>query len=332
MKGDKSPLVVFAEVVDGGKIAPCFFETLHAVQKIAEIYESKVHALILGHNVADIAEDIRHYGIDTIHIADDACLGAYHPEYYLAAFRQAYEQIRPCAVFMGHTLQSIDLAPRMAFDLNAGLLTDCTGIEVDSGEVLFLKPVFSSHILAGYEMKDNPFIVTMRSKSFEPAHRWELKQGTLNIIQVTLHQLQAKVIITDRVMRESAGIKVDDAEIIVAGGRGIGSSEGFKVLADLADTMGAAVGASRPPVDTGWISAESQVGQTGAIVAPAVYFAIGISGAIQHLAGMSQSKKIIAVNKDAEASIFKVADYGAVGVYEEIIPALTQTIKDNLKA
>ncbi|MGO9145384.1 MAG: electron transfer flavoprotein subunit alpha/FixB family protein, partial [Desulfomonilia bacterium] len=134
-----------------------------------------------------------------------------------------------------------------------------------------------------------------------------------------------------RVVRESVGIKVDDAEIIVAGGRGIGSSEGFKVLAVLADTLGAALGASRPPIDTGWISHEAQVGQTGAIVAPAVYFAVGISGAIQHLAGMAQSKKIIAINKDAEASIFKVADYGAVGVYEEIIPALTQAIKDNLK-
>jgi electron transfer flavoprotein alpha subunit len=220
----------------------------------------------------------------------------------------------------------------MAFDLNAGLVTDCTGIEVDSGEVLFLKPVFSSHVLAGYEMTGNPFIVTMRSKSFEPAHRWDLKQGTINIIQVALHQLQPRVVLKDRVVRESTGIKVDDAEIIVAGGRGIGSSEGFKVLADLADTLGAALGASRPPIDTGWISHEAQVGQTGAIVAPAVYFAVGISGAIQHLAGMAQSKKIIAVNKDAEASIFKVADYGAVGVYEEIIPALTQAIKENLKA
>jgi electron transfer flavoprotein alpha subunit len=134
-----------------------------------------------------------------------------------------------------------------------------------------------------------------------------------------------------RVLREYEGIKVEDAEIIVAGGRGIGSAEGFEKLTKLAEILEGAVGASRPPIDMGWVTAESQVGQTGAIVAPAVYFAIGISGSIQHLAGMAQSKKIIAINKDKEATIFKYADYGAVGTYEEILPALTQAIQENMK-
>jgi len=331
MKDDRCAVVVLAEILEGKRLASSFFEALHFAHKIADVYGAAVHALILGHDIEDVAEEISHFAVDTIYMADNTNLAVYHPEYYLSAVHQAYKTIAPITFVMGNTLQSIDLAPRLAFDLDAGLITDCTGCQIDSKKIIFLKPVFSSHILAGYTA-EKPFIVTIRPKSFEPSKRLEAKQGKIEHLQVKLEKVNVRITATSRVVNDHTGIKVDDAEIIVSGGRGIGSAEGFNVLADLADTLGAAVGASRPPIDTGWIAADAQIGQTGAIVAPVVYFAIGISGAIQHLAGMAQSKKIIAINKDAEAGIFKVADYGVVGIYEEIVPAITQAFREHSKA
>jgi len=327
----KDSVLVLAEVTDGKMMAPSFSETLRAGQQIAQANESTIHALVLGHNVNKTVEEMLHYGVDAVYVADDPRLDVYHPDYYLAAFRTACKEIRPTTILMGHTLQAIDCAPRLAFDLDAVLVTDCTGLKIDAGEILYLKPVFSSHILAGYAA-DPPVIITIRSKSFEAAVRGESRQGKVVPIPLQLDQVTIRTPVTSRVVHEREGIKIEDAEVIVAGGRGIGSAEGFEKLAELAHTIGAAVGASRPPIDMGWVSADAQIGQTGTIVAPNVYFAIGISGAMQHLAGMSRSKKIIAINKDKEASIFKVADYGAVGTYEEIVPALTQAFREHVKA
>ncbi len=328
--GGKGPVLVLIGIEGRKKHSGVDIETLQAAGQISGTLKTNVHVLVLGNEADSVVEEILHYGPESVHVVDEPILEHYHPEYYLAAFRQAYDEIQPCAVVMGHTLQSIDLAPRIAFDLDAGLITDCTGINVDSGEVIFLKPVFSSHVLAGYAVS-SPFIITVRSKAFEPAQRSDAKQGTVNKLKIKLDKLKVRTIVVSRVAQDHAGMRVEDAEIIVAGGRGIGSSDGFKALSELADMIGAALGASRPPVDLGWVSAESQVGQTGAIVAPKAYIAIGISGAIQHLAGMAQSKKIIAVNKDAEASIFKVADYGVVGMFEEIVPAFMQAVRENMK-
>jgi electron transfer flavoprotein alpha subunit len=328
---EKGPVLVIAETGVEKKLISQSIEVLRAAGQIAEISGSRVHALVMGHEVGAAAEDLRRFGLDTVFVAEDSRLEHYHPEYHLAAFLHAYERIQPSAVIMGHTLQAIDFAPRIAFSLDVGLITDCSGIRIDSGEVLFLKSVFSGHILAGYAARE-PYVVTIRSKSFEPEQCQDEKEIEISLLQVNLNEVNVRIASTSRSVHEHAGKKVDDAGIIVAGGRGIGSAEGFKILAGLAETLGAALGASRPPVDMGWVPAESQIGQTGAIVAPEVYFAVGISGAIQHLAGMGQSKKIVAINKDAEASIFKVADYGAVGVYEEIVPALAHALQERGKA
>jgi electron transfer flavoprotein alpha subunit len=325
----KGPVLVLMEMGEARGISALSIEAFHAAGQIAEALGTSVHALVLGHETGQAAEDLCCY-TELVHIADDPLLDVYHPEYYLEALIQAGDEIKPLAIVMGHTLMAIDCAPRLAFSLDAGLITDCTGIKVESGEIIFLKPVFSSHILAGFATR-TPFIVTVRSKSFELEKRNDVKQGRVNKLKIKLDGLKVQTVVASRVVQEHAGVRVEDAEIIVAGGRGIGSGEGFMKLSELADALGAALGASRPPVDQGWVTAESQVGQTGAIVAPSVYFAIGISGAIQHLAGMTQSKKIIAVNKDAEASIFNVADYGVVGMYEEIVPALTQAVRKNMK-
>lgn len=195
-----------------------------------------------------------HYGPEEVHAIDDPFLEHYHPEYYLPAFRKAYDDIQPCAVVIGHTLQAIDLAPRIAFDLDAGLITDCTGIEADSDDVIFLKPVFSSHVLAGYTTSP-PFIVTIRSKAFDPARRRPTKQCKASRHQVKLDGLKPRAVCASRMVHEQAGIKIEDAETIVAGSRGIGSVEGFGALAELAEVLSAAIGASRPPVDLGWIPA-----------------------------------------------------------------------------
>jgi electron transfer flavoprotein alpha subunit len=328
--GEKGPVLVLMGIEGRKKPSGVDIETLHAAGQISGALKTTVHVLILGNEIDLAVEEILHYSPEAVHAVDESLLENYHPEYYLAAFHQAYDEIQPCAIVMGHTLQAIDLTPRIAFDLDAGLITDCTGINADSGEVIFFKPVFSSHVLAGYAA-GSPFIVTVRSKAFEPAQQRDVKQGKVNKLKVKLDGLKVQTVVAGRAVQEQAGIRVEDAEIIVAGGRGIGGGEGFVKLSELADALGAALGASRPPVDQGWVTAESQVGQTGAIVAPKAYIAIGISGAIQHLAGMAQSKRIIAVNKDAEANIFKVADYGVVGMYEEIVPAFTQAVRGNRK-
>jgi len=325
-------VVVLAEIEEGEKLAASFLEALHAARKIAEAYETRVDALVLGNNVEKVVEEITYYGLDTIYVVDDAHLGTYHPECYLSAFRRACKDIRPTAIVMGHTLRSIDLAPRIAFDLDAGLISDCTGIDFDSDEMVFFKPVFSGNVVAGYTIETRPFIVSMRPKSLEPVRRLEKEQGSIIRIPADLAASDIRIAVTDWVVREHAGIKLEDAAIIVAGGRGMGSAERFRELAVLAEMLGAAVGASRPPVDMGWVPSESQVGQTGVIVAPDVYFAIGISGSIQHIAGMANSRTIVAINTDPEANIFKIADYGIVGSCAELIPSLIEAFQETVNS
>jgi electron transfer flavoprotein alpha subunit len=238
------------------------------------------------------------------------------------------EQVKPKAILMGDTLLSLDLAPRVAFALNTGLLTDCVAIEGAGSQVEFVKPVYSSNVMAAYTFASEPCMVTLRSRVEEAATRQDEASGNITSVEVDLDVSAAATEVMERVVEEEEGIKLTDAEIIVSGGRGIGSAEGFEQLAQLAEVLGGAVGASRPPCDLGWAPSKAQVGQTGEKVAPSLYIAAGISGATQHIAGMQSSKKIVAINKDPKANIFRIADYGVVGECEEVVPALKEAITE----
>jgi len=241
---------------------------------------------------------------------------------------QVCERLKPKAILMGDSLLAVDMAPRIAFALDAGLVTDCVAVEVDGSEVSFIKPVYSSNIMAAYGFASEPWIVSLRARAHEAAVKEETRRSQVFSIQVELDSSLAKTAVIRRVVERDEGVDLAQAQIIVAGGRGIGGPDGFEQVTQLAKVLNAAVGASRPPCDLGWAPPQSQVGQTGAKVAPAVYIAAGISGAAQHLAGMQNAKTIVAINKDPRANIFRIADYGVVGTCEEVLPAFRQALTD----
>jgi caffeyl-CoA reductase-Etf complex subunit CarE len=324
-------VLILVELDPDKKILPISLECVNTGKKLAGAFGAKLLALIMGNSVLHAAEELRWYQIDAVFTVDHPLLETYHPETNGLAFRQVYEKLRPRVILMGDTLTSFDLAPRIAFLLNTGLITDCVGIECDSGVVRFIKPVYSSNIMAAYAFASEPYVVTMRSRVEEPAERREAPAVEITPLAVEIDASTIAIEIVQRVVEKDEGPRLTSADIIVSGGRGVGGPQGFGQLTELAEILHAAVGASRPPCDLGWIPPKVQIGQTGEKVGPAVYIAIGISGATQHVTGMSGSKTIVAINKDPKASIFKMADYGVVGNYEEVVPAFRERLSEILK-
>jgi len=282
--------------------------------------------VLLGSGVSEIAEELKYYGADKIYVVDNPLLEVYQPDYYVAAFAQLCAKINPKAIVMGDTLTSVDFAPRVAFTLGTGLITDCVAFRVDGDRPLFTKPVYSGNVMAEYTLDTEPYMVTIRSRSAELCSRRDTPNGEIMPIDVDISATEVKTPIVERVIDKSDGPRLVEADVVVAGGRGIGGAQGFELLSDLAHVLGGTLGASRPPCDLGWVSPKTQIGQTGEIVGPSLYIAVGISGSTQHIAGMSGSKKIVAINKDSRANIFKIADYGVEGNYEEILPAFKDEI------
>jgi len=249
---------------------------------------------------------------------EDALFTHYHPEAYLAAVTQLVREICPRVVLMGHTDLGRDLAPRLAFDASSKALR-------------LTRPVFGGKAHGLYTLSGaEPSVVTLAQKVFEPAAGHPDQAAEVVTFAPQVDSASFKTSVAERVEDASEGIKLEDAAVIVSGGRGIGSAEGFAQLRDLAAALGGAVGASRAPVDNGWVPTNLQVGLTGTVVSPDVYLAIGISGAAQHMAGCSSSRTIIAINRDPEAPIFQRAHYGAVADWKEVMPALTDKCKTML--
>jgi len=330
MDRDNSVLT-FVELGPDKSVLPISLECVTTGRKLADALGGRLHGLILGSSVGDAAEEMRRVGLDRVYTMDHPLLQDYHPETYCPAFLRAYEDTKPRAILMGETLLSIDLAPRAAFALNTGLITDCVGFEVEKSEVHFIKPVYSSNVMAAYALTTEPYMVTMRSRVEEPAERRDDAGAEVVSLDVELDETAITTKVIERVLEEEEGPRLTNSNIIVSGGRGLGGDDGFAHLTELAKVLNAAVGASRPPVDLGWAPPKAQVGQTGEKVGPSVYIAVGISGATQHIAGMTGSKTIVAINKDPKANIFKVADYGVVGPHEEVIPAFKDALKEILK-
>lgn len=321
-------ILVYLETRDG-EIREAALEALGEARRQGE----EVAALLVGKGVKSLAETAAHYGADEVWVAEDERLTHYLTEPFARAVVAAAQDFQPDALFFPATPQGKDLAPRVALRLDAPLMTDITGLEFSGDTLVVTKPIYAGKIIGTYELIKKPFLVSLRPKNFEKAEPDPSRTAQVRELQVPFEETDFRVEYGGLEAKESGEISVTEADIVVSGGRGIKGPENWPLLRELiqaiAEVTGAkvALGASRAAVDAGWIDHSHQVGQTGKVVSPKLYIAVGISGAIQHLAGMRTSKVIVAVNKDPEAPIFKVADYGIVGDLFQVVPELTKEIR-----
>jgi len=288
--------------------------------------EGDVQLALLGSGVSDMVSSLAGMGAAKVHLADDPALENYQPEPYAEVLAALANQLQPELILMAATSTGRDLAPKLAAKLGAGLAADCTDLSVKDGVLTAVRPIYAGKALAEVVFKSDIKMVSLRPNVLPVPESTGNDSPPTESIDVPSVDIKAKV--TELLKQEGDQIELTEADVIVSGGRGLKGPENFQLLQDLTKELnGAAVGASRSAVDEGWIDHSHQVGQTGKTVNPTLYVACGISGAIQHLAGMRNSKVIVAINKDPEAPIFNVADYGVVGDLFEVVPALTEEIK-----
>jgi len=323
------PTILIVVELQDCDLHPLSFEALQAGNQVAQNVNGRMSAAVLGNGTDAAVKRLQGFGLEHVYVVDDPLLESYHGEHYTAALAEICHSAAPVYILMSNTLTGVDLAPRLAWELEAGLVTDCVAVQTADVGPVFVKPVYSGNVMAVYRAATCPFLVSLRPRAFAPLQPQNSKTTEIVPVNCALNP-NPRVAQVERIDEEVQGIRLETADRIVAGGRGIGGSEGFGQLRALADVLGAAIGASRPPCDLGWVAPTAQVGQTGEIVAPGLYIAVGISGSTQHLAGMSGAKTIVAINSDPQASIFRIADYGVVGKYEEVIPTFTEALKDML--
>ncbi|MFD0697068.1 electron transfer flavoprotein subunit alpha/FixB family protein [Paenibacillus sp. GCM10027628] len=311
----------------GGKLRQVSFESLRAAQLSADAGDSIAAVLLGGTGSKALASELAAYGAGSIYVVENSALESYSSEAYLHALLAAIDTVKPSAVYFGHTAAGRDLAPLVAAMLEAGQLSDVTAIERSGDSVLFTRPLYAGKAVEKKAFTDpnGTWVVTVRPNNIPALEPDASRQA--EVIDVDYPAPSLRSIIREVVKKTSGAIDLAEAKIVVSGGRGVKSAQGFQPLEELAAVLGGAVGASRGACDAGYCEYAMQIGQTGKVVTPEIYIACGISGAIQHLAGMSSSRVIIAINKDAEAPIFKVADYGIVGDLFEVVPLLTEEFR-----
>jgi electron transfer flavoprotein alpha subunit len=321
-------ILVFIEQRNA-KIKKVSFEALGVARGLAGKINAGVDAVLIGSNIDDIAREVSRYGADRIFLAGDASFTKYSSEGYLYIISDLAGRISPVAILMGATAMGKDLAPGLAARLRAGLASDCIAVDIgESGLISATRPVFGGKLWAELSFSRPEFqIVTLRPNVFSAIEPMENPDVKIEKLIVKPDPGTMRAIVREVIAGSVSTVELTEASIIVSGGRGLKAPENFKVIEELAQALGAAVGASRAAVDAGWKPHSYQVGLTGKTVSPTLYIACGISGAIQHQAGMSSSKYIVAINKDPNAPIFKIANYGIVGDLLEVIPLLTEEIK-----
>ena len=321
---------VFAEQRDC-KVLNIAFELLGEGKKLANSLGVELGAVLIGDNVADKAQELFAYGADVVYLVEDPALKNYRTESYTAVIENLVNTYKPEIVLIGATNIGRDLGPRVAGRIHTGLTADCTELAIDPETRLLMqtRPAFGGNIMATILCPNTrPQMSTVRPgvmKKAAPNNNYSGKVVKVKYDAATL----VRTIVKEIVREASRVVNLEEAQVIIAGGRGVGNAEGFKVLQQLADKLGGMLGASRGAVDAGWIPANYQVGQTGKTVHPKIYVACGISGAIQHVAGMQNSHIIIAINKNPNAPIFKVADYGIVGDFAQVVPVLIEALNES---
>jgi len=315
-------VVVLGEVRDNS-VRNVSYEAISVGKTVAE--GGEVVAVLLGEQVSPIASQLIHYGADRVVIVENEKLSTYTPDGYSQAILAVLNEEKPEGLIFGHTALGKDLSPKIASRLNSGLISDVTAVESVGGNIIFTRPIYSGKAFEKKMITDGLLFATVRPNNIEPLKKDESRTGGVNSLSVEIKDL--RTIVKEVVRKASEGVDLSEAKVVIAGGRGVKSEEGFEPLKELATVLGGAVGASRGACDADYCDYSLQIGQTGKVVTPDLYIACGISGAIQHLAGMSNSKVIVAINKDPEANIFKVADYGIVGDLFEVVPLLTEEFK-----
>ena len=315
-----------------GEAASISWEMIGQGRRLADQRGTALTACVLGHNVEHIAKQAIAYGADRVFWVDDASLAVYRTQPYARTLVHLVRQYKPEIFLLGASSRGRDLAGSVATDLYTGLTADCTGLDIDPETKLLrqTRPAFGGNIMATIISPNyRPQMATVRHRVFELPEMDGSRQGQIVAVDPVLAEDEVATKVVDFVM-EQGQVNLADAKIIVSGGRGVGGPEGFAPLRELAEVLGGALGASRAAVDAGWVPYAHQVGQTGRTVRPDLYIACGISGAVQHLAGMGTAKVIVAINKDPDAPIFGVANYGIVGDLFQVIPALTARFKERL--
>ena len=319
---------VFAEQRDG-VIMPVVIELLGEGKKLANEVGCNLCAVLCGHHVEGLADQLFEYGADKVYVADHEELATYRTDAYTKVINDAIEEYKPEIVLLGATHIGRDLGPCLAVKANTGLTADCTKLEIDPEDkkIKQTRPAFGGNLMATIVCPNHrPQMSTVRPGVMEKAAFEEGRKGELIKLNVEFKEgdIRTKVLEIVKTMKDT--VSLTDAEIIVSGGMGLGKPEGFELLKQLADKLGGIVAASRAAVDAGWMDHAYQVGQTGTTVKPKIYIACGISGAIQHVAGMQNSEQIIAINTNENAPIFEIADYGIVGDLYKVIPAIMEAL------
>ena len=319
---------VFVEQREG-VIQNVGLELLGKARELADALNEKVYAMLLGHDLTTQAQECIAYGADTVLRVDAPELATYVTEPYAQAIYQIIRDTKPSIVLIGATTIGRDLGPRLSARVETGLTADCTGLEIsEDRDLLMTRPAFGGNLMATIICKEHrPQMSTVRPGVMRMGQRDDNRKGTIEDVKINFDKSKFRVRVLETVKQTKNLVDITEAHVLISGGRGVGNAEGFDMLRAMANTIGAEVSASRAMVDAGVLGHERQVGQTGKTVRPDLYFAMGISGAIQHLAGMEESEYIIAINKDKFAPIFNVADLGIVGDVRKIVPLLTEKLK-----
>ena len=324
-----SGVMVHAEAVEG-KLAAIAAELLGCGRRLADDLGDELSAVIVGSGVSNLAAEAFASGADKVYIVDDALLQDYQTDTHVPAVEKVVRQAMPRILLLGQTSIGRDLAPRLAFRLETAATMDCIELAIDPGSkrLLRTKPVYGGNARAVFTSELDPQIATVRTKAMTPLAPDTSRKGEVVNVDAGLDPAAVRTRVIEKVKQEVAGISLEAADVVISGGRGIGSAEGFGQLEELAKMLKGAVGASRPPCDNGWVPDVLQVGLTGKIVAPDLYIAVALSGSSQHMAGCSGCKNIVAINKDPEANIFREARFGVVGDWKKVLPALTEKIRE----
>lgn len=316
-------ILVIGELRDEG-LRNVSFEAISAAKEIDE--NAEVLAVLLGDGeLSEQGEEMIHYGADRVITISHNNLQNYTSEGYSQAILSIMKEEDPDGIVMGHTSIGKDLTPKIASRLDLGLISDVIDIEKDGEQTLFTRPIYSGKAFEKKVIVEDTTFVTIRPNNIPSLEKDESRTGDVDVMEVDIKDIRTTV--KEIIQKKTDGIDLSEASVVIAGGRGVKSADGFKQLYELADLLGGAVGATRGAADAGYCDYSLQIGQTGKVITPDLYIAVGISGAIQHLAGISNSKTIVAINSDPDANIFNIADYGIVGDLFEVIPQLIEELK-----
>ena len=327
-------ILALGEHIDG-RVQSITGELLAAGRDLSTSLGEEVAVALLGSEIDGVSDELFSQGADRVYIVLDPLLGEPHVDAHLAAFERVCREYAPSVVLVGKTSVGRDLGPRLGFRLGVGVAQDCVELAVDetTKRLVATRPVYGGNAMARFTFADGrPQVAVLRPKVYEPLPSDPARTGELVSLEAGLDPAVMRSRLVETVRSEAEGMRLEDAPVVVSGGRGLGGPEPFQMLEELAQLLGGAVGASRAVCDAGWLDHSYQVGLTGKTVTPDLYVAVGISGASQHMAGCSAAKQIVAINRDADANIFKSASFGVVGDWKNVMPSFMETVRELVKS